>query len=305
VKLRHDALTVNLILISEETLGGIIMADMSSAHHAVRQTAQTAGSGVEKLARFGYVAKGIVYVIVGVLAVMTAVGAGGSLESSSGAVETIAQQSFGRILVGLTALGLIGYVIWQFVQAFLDPERKGTDTKAIVARIGFAVSGIAYASLAFLAGRMALGGGGSGGGDSSKQALTAKLMSQPFGLWMVGAVGLIVIGVGLYRFYQAYKATFMQEYESGAMSATERRWAKRLGQFGLSARGVTFSIIGGFFIVAAMQADPNEAKGLSGALSALARQPYGPWLLGIVALGLVAYGVYCFSRARYRQFATA
>lgn len=277
------------------------MENISSANHVARQTAQAAGGWVGKLARFGYVAKGAVYVIVGVLAVMTAVGAGGSIESSSGAIETIAQQPFGRILVGLTALGLIGYVIWRFVQAIMDSENKGTDTKAIVARIGFVVSGITYASLAFLAGRMALGGGGSGG-DSSKQALTAKLMSQPFGRWLVGAVGLIVIGVGLYHFYQAYKAKFMQEYESGEMSMTERRWAKRLGQFGLSARGVTFGIIGGFFIVAAMQADPNAAKGLSGALSTLARQPYGPWLLGVVALGLVAYGVYCFSRARYRQF---
>jgi hypothetical protein len=280
------------------------MTEVFSANHAARQTAQAAGGGVEKLARFGYVAKGVVYVIVGILAVMTAVGVGGSIEDSSGAIETIAQQPFGRILVSLTALGLIGYVIWCSVQAIMDTENKGTNTKGIVARIGFVVSGITYAGLAFLAGRMAMGGGGSGG-DSSKQALTAKLMSQPFGLWLVGAVGLIVIGVGLFHFYQAYKAKFMQEYKSGEMSVTERRWAKRLGQFGLSARGVTFCIIGGFFIVAAMQADPNEAKGLSGALSTLARQPYGPWLLGVVALGLVAYGVYCFSRARYRQFSTS
>lgn len=280
------------------------MTEMFSANHAARQTAQAAGGGVKKLARFGYVAKGVVYVIIGALAVMTAVGAGGSIEDSSGAIETIAQQPFGRILVGLTALGLMGYVIWRAVQVIMDTEDKGTDTKGILARIGFLVSGITYAGLAFLAGRMALGGGGSGG-DSSKQALTAKLMSQPFGLWLVGAVGLIVIGVGLFHFYQAYKAKFMQEYKSGEMSVTQRHWAKRLGQFGLSAHGVTFCIIGGFFIVAARQADPNEAKGLSGALSTLARQPYGPWLLGGVALGLVAYGVYCFSRARYRQFLTS
>ncbi len=280
------------------------MRDVSSTSGAVQQATQAAGDKVETLARFGYATKGVVYVIVGVLAVMTAVGAGGSTEGSKGAIETIAQQPFGRILVALTALGLIGYVIWRFVQAFKDPEGKGSDAKGIIARIGYAVSGVTYAGLAFLAGRMAISGGSSGGsGDSSKQELTAKLMSQPFGLWLVGAVGAIVIGVGIYHFYRAYKAKFMERYKSGEMSATERRWAKRIGQFGLSARGVTFSIIGGFFIIAALQADPSQAKGLSGALDTLARQPYGPWLLGIVALGLVAYGVYCFSQARYRRIA--
>jgi hypothetical protein len=280
-----------------------MMRKMSSTGEVLRQTTQATGGWVEILARFGYATKGVVYVIVGILAVMTAIGAGGSTTGSSGAIETIAQQPFGRILVGLTALGLIGYVIWRFVQAIMDPEDKGSDAKAMIARIGYAISGIVYAGLAFLAARMALSGGGSGG-DSSQQALTAKLMSQPFGLWLVGSVGAIVIGVGVYHFYLAYKAKFMEEYKSGEMSATERRWAKRIGQFGLSARGVTFAIIGSFFIIAALREDPSEAKGLSGALDTLARQPYGPWLLGIVALGLVAYGVFCFSQARYRRIPT-
>ena len=114
----------------------------------------------------------------------------------------------------------------------------------------------------------------------------------------------MILGVGLYHFYQAYQATFMRAYNSGAMRPQQRQWAKRIGQFGLSARGVTFCMIGSFVITAAMQADPREAKGLSGAFNALARQPYGPWLLGIVALGFVAYGVYYFSRARYSHVAT-
>jgi hypothetical protein len=280
------------------------MKNLSSTSNVVRQTTRAAGGWVETMARCGYATKGVVYVIVGVLAVMTAIGAGGATKDSSGAIETIAQQPFGRILVGLTALGLIGYVIWRFMQAIMDPEHKGSDSKGIAARIGYAVSGIAYASLAFLAARIALNGGGGGGGDSSKQALTAKLMSQPFGIWLVGIVGVIVIGVGVFHFYQAYKAKFMEDYKAGEMSATERRWAKRIGRFGLSARGVTFAMIGSFFIIAAVQADPSEAKGLAGALDTLARQPYGPWLLGIVSLGLVAYGVYCFSQARYRHPAT-
>jgi preprotein translocase subunit Sss1 len=279
------------------------MRNVSSTSHVVRQTTRAAGGWLETLARCGYATKGVVYVIVGILAVMAAIGAGGATKDSSGAIETIAQQPFGRILVGLTALGLIGYVIWRFIQAMMDPEHKGSDAKGIATRIGYAVSGIAYASLAFLAGRMALSGGGGGG--SSNQELTARLMSQPFGIWLVGIVGAIVIGVGIFHFYHAYKAKFMEDYKSGEMSATQRRWAKRIGRFGLSARGVTFVMIGSFFIIAALNADPSEAKGLSGALDTLARQPYGPWLLGIVSLGLVAYGVYCFSQARYRRISTS
>jgi hypothetical protein len=280
------------------------MAEISSsAQSAGRQAKQVSGDWVETCARFGYGTIGVIYLIVGVLATQAAIGAGGSTEGSKGAIETIAMQPFGRILLGVTALGLIGYVIWRFVQAMLDPENEGTDAKGIVTRIGYAVSGVAYAVLAFLAARIALGMGGGGGGDRSKQELTAALLAQPFGQWLVGSIGVIVIGVGLAHFFMAYKATFMQRY-SGEMSPRQRRWAKRIGRFGLSARGVTFAIIGGFLIQAALQADPSEAKGLGGALQTLAKQPYGPWLLGIVALGLAAYGVYCFSQARYRRVST-
>jgi len=271
------------------------------AGNTAQQAAGTVRPWVDPMARLGYITIGVVYALIGVLAVMTAVGAGGSVESSQGAIQTIAAQPFGRILVGLTALGLIGYVIWRFVEAIVDPQGKGTDTKGVIARLGYAVSGLIYAAWAFFAGRLALSTGG-GGGEGSKQAWTATLLAQPFGPWLVGGIGVMVIGVGLYHFYMAYKAKFMQEYDTRMMSATEQRWARRIGRFGLAARGVTFSIIGGFLVSAAVQTDPNQAKGLDGALLTLAQQPYGPWLLGIVALGLVAYGVFCFSRARYCHF---
>jgi hypothetical protein len=279
------------------------MAEMfSSAKSATRQAQRASGGWVETGARFGYATKGVIYIIIGVLATQAAIGAGGATEGSKGAIETIAGQPFGRILLGVTALGLIGYVIWRLVQATLDPEHEGTDVKGIAIRLGYAVSGVAYAMLAFLAARIALSVGG-GGGENSQQALTATVLAQPFGQWLVGAIGVIVIGVGLVHFYLAYKAEFMRQY-TGEMSPTQRRWARRIGQGGLSARGVTFGIIGGFLIQAAVQADASEAKGLGGALQMLAEQPYGPWLLAVVALGLVAYGVYCFSQARYRRVST-
>jgi hypothetical protein len=203
----------------------------------------------------------------------------------------------------VTAVGLSGYTLWRFVQAFVDPERQGTEAKGLITRLGCAVSGVAYAALAVLAARMALGVG-SGGGNNAEQEWTATLLAQPFGQWLVGIVGVIIIGVGLAHFYMAYTATFMQEYAPGEMSARQQQWARRIGQWGLAARGVTFCLIGGFLMYAGISADPSEARGLGGALATLAQQPYGPWLLGVVALGLVAYGIFCMSQALYRRVVT-
>ena len=282
------------------------MADLSTYAHSARARAQSvSGDWVETFARFGYIAKGVVYGLVGILAVQVAFGTGGETTGAQGVLDTIAAQPFGKILLGLTALGLIGYVVWRFAEAFLDAENNGTDAEGLVKRIGYGVSGGTYGLLAYAAIRMVLGTGSSGGGSGGNQGWTAELMSQPFGQWLVGIVGAIIVGVGLYHFYKVYTAKFMTGYKAGEMSTTERIWAKRIGRFGLAARGITFGIIGGFVLQAALQAQPGEAEGLGAALDTLARQPYGPWLLGIVALGFVAYGVYCFSRARYRHFRTA
>lgn len=273
---------------------------MATITDAISGAAGTAPKGwVEPLARLGYAAKGVVYILVGLLAVQVALGTGGSLEGSQGVMKTIAAQPFGSVLLILTALGLVGYVAWRFVQAVLDPDNKGTDVTGIVKRIGYAVSGVIYAFLAFSAVRIVLSG--SGGSGNAQQTWTARLLSQPLGQWLVALVGVIIIGVGLYHFYRAYKASFLKNYNS-EMSAEEKHWARRIGRFGLTARGVTFLIIGGFFIQAARQSDASEAQGLDAALTTLAQQAYGPWLLGVVALGFVAYGIYCFSYARYRGF---
>lgn len=258
--------------------------------------------GLEKLARAGYITKGAVYAIVGMLALQVAAGRGGELEGSRGAIMTIAEQPFGRLLLVLTTIGLAGYVLWRFVQAIWDVEEKGSDARGLLKRAAFVISGLAYASLAVMAGRIAFGmGAGSGAGE---RQWTARLMAQPLGPWLVGLVGAIVIGVGVYQFYRVYRADFLVSYDLQRMSHSERRFARRAGQLGLSARGVTFAIIGWFLIQAAIQHDPSEARGLGAALATLAQQPYGPWLLGVVAFGLVAFGAYCFTKARYRHFRT-
>jgi hypothetical protein len=263
--------------------------------------ASATSTGIEILARIGYAAKGAVYSVVGILAFQAARGAGGDTGGTRNAISEIGSQPFGKTLLIITAVGLVGYVVWRFVQAIADTEDKGNDASGLAMRAGFIASGITYAALAYTAGRIVWGG--SGGGGSSTRDWTASVLSQPFGQVLVGLFGAIIIGVGLYHFYRAYNATFMKHYKS-SLSGEKRRWAKRIGQFGLSARGVTFLIIGGFFIQAALRANAAEAKGLGGALQTLAAQPYGAWLLGIVAAGFIAYGIYCFSRARYRHFST-
>ncbi len=259
---------------------------------------------IDRTARIGYITKGIVYIVVGVLAVRAAFSAGGDTEGTRGAILEIGRQPFGQVLLALSAIGLFGYALWRFIQAGVDPERAGTDAKGIGKRGGYVISGVVYFGLALWAARIVLGDVSGGGNEGSERAWTAKLMAQPFGLWLVGVVGAVIIGVGLYHFYKAYSADFMRRYAHGEMNARQRRWAKRLGRFGLSARGVTFSIIGGFLIQAAVEADPAESGGLAEALQTLEQQPYGPWLLGIVALGFVSYGVYCISRARFSTFSS-
>lgn len=257
---------------------------------------------VETFARAGYTAKGVVYIVVGVLAAQVAFGAGGATEGAQGAIQEIATAPFGQTLLVLTALGLACYAVWRFVEAVVDPDKHRTDAKGVAKRTGYAVSGLVNLGLALFAAQLLIGTGG--GDDSSRAEWTARVMRQPFGLWLVGIAGAIVIGVGLRHFYRAFNATFMEKYKASEMTSTTQKWAKRAGQWGLSARGVVFVIIGLFLIQAAMRADPQETGGLGEALATLAQQPYGPWLLGLVALGLVAYGIYCFSYARYRRFAT-
>jgi hypothetical protein len=255
---------------------------------------------VEWLARFGFVAKGVVYGLLGIMALQVAFNSGGQAPGTEDALQTIAQQPFGQLLIGLVAVGLVGYSIWLFIRAGMDADREGSDMKGLAKRAGFAVAGIVYLGLAFVAAQLALGSGGQGGGDSAA-SWTAQVMQQPFGRWLVGLAGLAVVVAGLFRLYQAYNIKFRQELNLDEMDSNERKWIIRFGRAGLAAQGVVLAMIGGFLVQAAIQAQPSEARGLGGALQTLLEQPFGPWLLGIVALGLLAHGIYMFILARYRR----
>ncbi|HVS64556.1 MAG TPA: DUF1206 domain-containing protein [Thermoanaerobaculia bacterium] len=254
---------------------------------------------VERSARIGYFAKGVVYLVVGGLAAAAAFGTGGQTTGSEGALQTILRQPFGRVLLSIVALGLIGYVFWRFVQGAADVEHKGSDAEGLVTRGYYLLSALTYSALVVTAVRMVIGAGG-GSSDGTEQQ-TATLMSQPFGRWLVGLVGLGVIAAAFHQWSRAWKASFRKRMAYNLVSPDTATWLVRLGRAGLAARGVVFAIIGGFLVSAAVRADPDQAKGLGEVLATLERQPYGPWLLAAVAIGLVLYGAHQLAKARLRR----
>ena len=280
--------------------------EVQSAGHAANRTARNAASSrwMTILARLGYGAKGVVYLIIGWLAVQVAIGAGGKTTDQRGALQVISEQPFGKFLLALVIIGLIGFAIWCFLQAWFDTEGKGNNMKGIIGRLGYAITGISYAILAFGAFQLVTRTGTGSATKStttSTQDVTAQLLNHSWGVVAVVILGLIVIGVAFYMFAKAYTAKFQKRLLLAGLSAQLKRGVIFLGRFGYAALGVVFSIIGIFLIVAAVQHNPHEAKGLDSVLRTLVQQPFGPWLLGIVALGLVAYGVYSFVEARYRM----
>ncbi len=257
---------------------------------------------IEQLARFGYAAKGVIYFIVGLLAMPIAFGVGSETVGTNGALQTIVTQPFGRFLLSVIAVGLIAYAIWRFTQAFIDPEHQGTDAKRVVKRLGYALSGLSYAGLALTAMQIIVGS--EGNNSNWRQDWTAHLLAQPFGQWLVGIVGVILLGVGFSYVYRAYTAKFRERFRLVEMSNAQLKWATRVGRFGIAARGIAFGLIGLLLIQAAVQSDSDEAQGLGGALQTLAQEPSGRWILGVVAVGLVAYAIHMLVLARYRRIIT-
>ena len=275
----------------------------TTGSHVKHQAEKHAGEWVETYARIGIAAKGVVYILVGVLAAMTVFTSGGGNGGKDGALRTILEQPFGKILLGIVVIGLLGYVVWRMIQAFSDPDGYGTDAKGITKRIGFFISGLIYLFFAISGVRMlfpGIGSGGSSGGNGGRQMLVAKLLEQPFGQWLVGIAAAILIGKGIQQFYKAYTTRFKWKVKEGEMSKKEHKTFVRTGRIGLVARGIVWGILGYFLIQAALQSDASEAQGTSGAFDFLSMTG-GPYLMAAVALGLAVYGVFMFVMAKYRH----
>ncbi|QHT66819.1 DUF1206 domain-containing protein [Rhodocytophaga rosea] len=255
---------------------------------------------IKKLARFGFVAKGIIYVLLGIMAVMAAIGQGSTQEASkNGVAQLIFEQPFGRVLAILLVIGLAGYVIWRFVEAIMDPQGSGSDSKGMVKRIGYFISGLLYTGFAVSIIKQLIGSGG--GSSNSQQTWTAKLLEMEAGPFILIVIGLIIVASGIAQFIKAYKAKFKKHLRLEGVQTETRKWITRIGKIGFTARGIVWLIVGYFIIRAGMQSDASEVQGSQGAFSFLQQMSYGHWILLVVAIGVTAYGVFQFVKARYYQ----
>lgn len=269
--------------------------------HPVR-AARSAGEGFvhsrifEVLARAGFVARGLVYGIIGLLAFDLAVGLGGQLANQKGALRTIEHQPFGHVLLAVVAVGLGGYSLWRLVRAALGHGPEGSDTT--VERLGGLGSGIVYALICVLSVEVLLNSAGSSGGAKTT---TKDVFALPAGHWVIGIAGVVMIGVGIYQFVRGVRQKFLDDSKIEKMGPAIKKWFTRFGTVGHVARAIVLALVGIFLIKAAIDYKADEAIGLDGALAKVYGQPYGPGLLGAVALGLLIFGLFSISEARYRR----
>lgn len=256
---------------------------------------------LEGLARFGYAARGVVYALVGALAVLAALGSGGQTGGSHSALSTLLGQPFGKLMLGAIAIGLAGFGVWRFVQSITDADRRGTDWRGLAIRSGQIISGVIHFGLAFSATGLALGWASSGGDEGAARDWTAWLLSQPFGQWLTGGIGLGIAAAGCAFIIKAWRNLVGDQL---ICDARTEKWVLPIGRVGVASRGIVFIVIGGFLVLAAIRSSSAEARGLGGALATLQGQPYGWLLLGIVAAGLFAFGVFGLLQAVYRRIDT-
>jgi hypothetical protein len=275
-------------------------AQINNVKQEAEQTARQAVNHpwFSRLARFGYAAKGVVYLLAGLLSAQAAFGLRGSPADKQEVLWTLVAEPFGQAALGLIAVGLLGYVLLRFAQALLDPEGKGSDAKGWAIRAGYLISGLLYAGLAVTAVRLAFGRNASG--SRSEQSLAARVFALPLGRWLAGAVGIGLVGVGVWQIYRGFTADFSEHLRWGQMSAAKRTWTTLLGRIGLAARGIVIGLVGGLLVQAALALDAGKVQGSAGALETLSGL-LGPWAVAVVAVGLVAYGVYMLAVWRYAR----
>lgn len=253
-----------------------------------------------KTARTGFVAKGVVYLITGVLAFLAAFNLGGQKAGKLGVIEFLEKQPFGKVILGALGIGLCCYALWRFIQSVQDPENIGNDGKGTIKRVSFFISGLIYLGLGFFSLLQAFSQAGNGGGSKS------SMIPAEYQQYIFMVIGACLAGKSIYQFVKAYKGTFISKFNLKAMSDTgKRKFIKNMGYAGLTARGILVGIIAYFFITASTSlggGSTDQMKGTANAFSFLQENSSGPWLMGIVAAGLACYGIYMFTMAKYRSF---
>jgi hypothetical protein len=272
------------------------MATIQRGANTVKRAA--ANPALELLERLGYLVRGALYAVMGLLALKIVLSvAGGQATDLTGSLVVLVSNPFGKLVLIVAAVGLAAYSLWGFTRAIYDPLRRGSDASGYMARLGFVSSALSYAAIVFFAVQL-LEGSGATTNDGTKNTI-ASVLTHPAGGALTILIGLVVIGVGLGQFVEAYRATFARDLKGTEMSPRTRDVVVKLGRFGMFARGVIFLIIGWFVVQAGIHHDPAQTQGFSGAFVFLLAQPFGRILLGIVALGFVALGIHSFACARW------
>jgi hypothetical protein len=254
-------------------------------------------SNFELLARAGYGARGMVYMLLGGLALASATIGAESAEGSSDALSRILALPFGRFLIGGVAIGLLGFILWRLAQGFLDADNVGSDMKGVVGRSASLVSAGTNTFLMLAAASIALAGIGQDGGEGESQA-SGWLLQQPFGPYFLGAVAIGVVGAGLVQIWRSISGDYRKHLD---LPKAHEPLLNAICQFGIAARGALIAVVGGFVFYAALTVEPEEAGGITDALNFLLELPYGSWFYGLAALGLVAYGGYSIIQGLFRR----
>jgi hypothetical protein len=250
----------------------------------------------EVLSRAGFVARALVYGIIGLLAFDLVIGHGGKITNQQGALRTVEQRSFGHVLLALLAIGLGGYALWRLFRAALGHGPEGADRG--IQRVGALGSGIVYGLLCVLAVQILMGPGTSGG---STKKTARDVFAWPAGRWIVGIAGLVMAGVAIYQFIRGARQKFLDDSKTEQIPRSLMPTFKALGTVGHIARAVVFGLVAVFLLKAAYDYNANEAIGLDGALAKLYNGAFGSWLLGAIALGLLAFSCFSLVEARYRR----
>lgn len=267
----------------------------ASATAPARRAANS--TSMDRLARLGMVSHGVIYLVIGILAVLLALGHKSGETDQRGAVQALAQQTGGFVLVLIVAIGLACYALWRLSEAAFGVAGEGNKAGA---RAQSLFRGLVYAFLSYNAFKL-LAQGQQKSQAQQQQDGTARLMHHTAGRWAIGLIGIIVVVVGAVLVYQGVTRRFEKYFKLGEMSPGARKITEFLGTVGTAARGIVFGIAGVLLVIAAVQFDPKKARGIDGALLALRDTPFGPWLLLVVALGVVMFGLFGLCEARWRR----